>query len=217
MNALQPSVTYPLQHPVNSQLQRPMNYPLQISFQLVSVARKLSVTDASGKLSFFVKQKAFKLKEAVTVFADADQRLPLYNLAADRVIDFSASYHISDAKGTHLGTVKRKGMKSLWRARYDIINGSGRPLTIQEANPWIKVCDALFGELPVLGMFSGYVFHPEYVVAREDGTPVMRLKKEPAFFQGKFSIEKLGVVSEEEETRILLSLIMMVLLEKQRG
>ena len=45
----------------------------------------------------------------------------------------------------------------------------------------------------------------------------MRLKKEPALFQGKFSIEKLGAVSEEEETRILLSLIMMVLLEKQRG
>jgi hypothetical protein len=108
-------------------------------------------------------------------------------------------------------------MKSLWRARYDIVNGSNRALTIQEANPWAKVCDSLFSEIPILGMFSGYVFHPEYVVAREDGTPVMRLKKEPAFFQGKFSIEKLGAVSEDEETRILLSLIMMVLLEKQRG
>jgi len=45
----------------------------------------------------------------------------------------------------------------------------------------------------------------------------MRLKKEPAFFQGKFSIEKLAEMSEEEETQILLSLIMMVLLERQRG
>ncbi len=90
-------------------------------------------------------------------------------------------------------------------------------MTIQEANPWAKVCDALFSEIPILGMFSGYVFHPEYLVTREDGTSVMRLKKEPAFFQGKFSIEKLADLGEEEETRILLSLIMMVLLEKQRG
>lgn len=195
-----------------------MNYPLQLSFEVLSIARKLSVIDAAGNLSFFVKQKAFKLKESVTVFADADQTLPLYELTADRVIDFSANYHFKDARGTHVGTVKRKGMKSLWRARYDIVNGSSaHALTIQEANPWIKVCDALFCEIPVLGMFSGYVFHPEYVVAREDGTPVMRLKKEPAFFQGKFSIEKLGAVSEDEEKRILLSLIMMVLLEKQRG
>lgn len=195
-----------------------MNYPLQLSFEILSLARKLSVIDATGNLSFYVKQKMFKLKESVTVFADVEQKLPLYELKADRVIDFSASYHFQDTRGTHVGTVRRKGMKSLWRARYDIVNGnSSRALTIQEANPWIKVCDALFGEIPIVGMFSGYLFHPEYLVAREDGTPVMRLKKEAAFFQGKFSIEKLADLSEEEETRILLSLIMMVLLEKQRG
>jgi hypothetical protein len=195
-----------------------MNYPLQLSFEILSIGRKLSVVDAAGNLSFFVKQKMFKLKESVTVFADADQKLPLYELKADRVIDFSANYHFNDTRGAHVGTVRRKGMKSLWRARYDIINGnSSNGLTIQEANPWAKVCDALFCEIPILGMFSGYVFHPEYVVAREDGTAVMRLKKEPAFFQGKFSIEKLAAVSEAEETRILLSLIMMVLLERQRG
>src|SRR5215510_503145 len=155
-----------------------MNYPLQLSFEILSVARKLSVVDAAGKLSFFVKQKMFKLKESVTVFADVDQRLPLYELKADRVIDFSASYHFTDARGAHVGTVRRRGMKSLWRARYDIANGSsGCGLTIQEANPWAKVCDSLFAEIPILGMFSGYVFHPEYLVAREDGTSVMRLKK----------------------------------------
>jgi hypothetical protein len=194
-----------------------MNYPLQLSFQVVSIARKISVTDAAGKLNFFVKQKAFKLKESVTVFADADQQLPLYQLSADRVIDFSASYHLTDTRGKHLGTVRRKGMKSLWKAHYDIVNGSSRALTIQEANPWVKVCDYLFCEIPILGMFSGYVFHPEYLVARDDGTAVMRLKKEPAFFQGKFSIEKLAALNEDEETRIRLSLIMMVLLERQRG
>lgn len=194
-----------------------MNYPLQLSFQILSVARKLSVIDAAGNLNFFVKQKMFKLKESVTVFADVDQKLPLYELKADRVIDFSASYHFTDTRGTHVGTVRRKGMKSIWRARYDIVNGSSRPLTIQETNPWVKVCDSLFGEIPIVGMFSGYLFHPEYLVAREDGTAVMRLKKEPAFFQGKFSIEKLAALSDEEETRILLSLIMMVLLERQRG
>lgn len=194
-----------------------MNYPLQLSFEILSLARKLSVTDAGGTLTFFVKQKMFKLKESVTVFADVEQKVPLYELKADRVIDFSASYHFNDVRGAHVGTVRRKGMKSLWRARYDIVNGSGRALTIQEANPWAKVCDSLFSEIPVLGIFSGYVFHPEYIVAREDGTSLMRLKKEPAFFQGKFSIEKLAAVSNEEETRILLSLMMMVLLERQRG
>src|SRR6185503_4467025 len=146
-----------------------MNYPLHLSFEILSLARKISVTDATGNLSFYVKQKMFKLKEAVTVFADAEQKLPLYELKADRVLDFSASYHFTDARGNHLGTVRRKGMKSIWRARYDIVNGSGRALTIQEVNPWAKVFDSLLTELPIVGMFSGYLFHPEYLVAREDG------------------------------------------------
>ena len=194
-----------------------MNYPLQLSFEILSLAKKLSVTDSTGSLIFYVKQKAFKLKESVTIFADVDQTTPLYTLNADRVIDFSASYHFADNNGTAIGAVRRKGMRSLWKARYDILNGASPAMTIQEANPWSKVLDALFCEIPIVGMFSGYVFHPEYVVARQDGSAVMRLKKEPAFFQGKFTIEKLAPLNEQEETRILLSLIMMVLLERRRG
>jgi hypothetical protein len=194
-----------------------MNYPLQLSFEILSIARKLSITDSTGNLIFYVKQKLFKLKESVTIFADVDQTIPLYTLNADRVIDFSASYHFADNRGVPIGTVRRKGMRSLWKARYDILNGGGPAMTIQETNPWSKVLDGLFCEIPLIGIFSGYVFHPEYVVAREDGTALMRLKKEPAFFQGKFTIEKLALLNEQEETRILLSLIMMVLLERQRG
>jgi len=194
-----------------------MNYPLQLSFEILSIGKKLSVTDANGNLIFYVKQKMFKLKESVTIFADVEQTAPLYTMNADRVIDFSASYHFADNKGVSIGAVRRKGMRSLWKARYDIVNGGSPAMTIQEANPWTKVLDALFCEIPLVGMLSGYVFHPEYVVARADGSAVMRLKKEPAFFQGKFSIEKLATLGEQEETRILLSLIMMVLLERQRG
>jgi hypothetical protein len=194
-----------------------MNYPLQLSFEILSIARKLSVTDSTGNLIFYVKQKVFKLKESVTIFADVDQTIPLYTLNADRVLDFSASYHFADNRGVPIGTVRRKGMRSLWKARYDILNGGGPAMTIQEANPWNKVLDGLFSEIPLIGMFSGYLFHPEYVVAREDGAAIMRLKKVPAFFQSKFTIEKLALLNEQEETRILLSLIMMVLLERQRG
>jgi hypothetical protein len=194
-----------------------MNYPLQLSFEILSIGKKLSVTDSTGNLIFFVKQKMFKLKESITIFADVEQSTPLYTLNADRVLDFSASYHFTDNRGVAIGSVRRQGMRSLWKARYDVLNGAGPAMTIQEANPWSKVLDALFSEIPLVGMLSGYVFHPEYVVAREDGTPVMRLKKEPAFFQGKFSVEKLANLNQQEETRILLSLIMMVLLERQRG
>lgn len=137
-----------------------MNYPLKLSFKILAIARQLSVTDSTGRLIFYVKQKAFKLKEAVTVFADEGQTQALYTINADRVLDFSARYHFTDQQGRTFGSVKRQGMKSIWRARYDIMDGEQAVMTIQEANPWVKVFDSLFGEIPVLGMFTGYVFNP---------------------------------------------------------
>ncbi len=194
-----------------------MNYPLQLNFKILAIARQLSITDATGQLVGYVKQKAFKLKEAVTVFADAEQTNPLYTINADRVLDFSAHYRFADRQGMQLGGVKRQGMKSLWKARYDILSDNGQAMMIQEANPWTKVLDALVGEVPIVGMFTGYFFHPAYIVTRADGAALMRLEKQPAFLEGKYKIEKLGVMSDAEETRVLLSLIMLVLLERHRG
>jgi uncharacterized protein YxjI len=195
-----------------------VNYPLDLSFKLMALANQISVTDVQGNLIFYVKQKMFKLKEAVTVFGDKEQTQPLFEINADRVLDFSARYQISDANGTALGSVRRQGMKSLWKARYDIFDGAETSvLTISEENPWVKVIDALVGEVPVVGMFTGFMFNPSYVLKRPDETIVMRFKKQPSMFESKFRLESLLPLSAEEEQRAVLSVLMMVLLERRRG
>jgi hypothetical protein len=45
----------------------------------------------------------------------------------------------------------------------------------------------------------------------------MRVEKQPAFFEGKFIIEQKDPLDEDEEKRALLSVIMMLLLERSRG
>lgn len=194
-----------------------MNYPLQLSFKIVAVAPQLSVTDTNGNLIFYVKQKLFKLKESVTIFADVQQTQPLYAINADRVIDFSGRYHFTDHNGIELGSVKRQGMKSLWKARYDILEGDRTVMTIREENPWVKVLDGLFGAIPLIGMFAGYVFHPAFLVSRPEGMVVMRLEKQPALFESKFTIKREAEIDKTEETRVLLSLMMMIILERRRG
>lgn len=199
-------------------MQFPIAYPLTISFKIVAFAPQFSITDANGRLIAYVKQKLFKLKEAVTVFADQNQQQPLYTINADRIIDFSARYNFATAQEkTPLGAVKRQGLRSLWKSHYDVLDGEVVAMTITEENPWIKVLDALFSEIPFIGMFSGYVFHAAYKVTRGDDNVLMRLEKQPAFFEGKFIVEKKGVLTEVEEQRVLLSLIMMLLLERTRS
>jgi hypothetical protein len=198
-------------------MQFPFQYPLTLSFKILALAPQLSVVDANGNLIFYVKQKMFKLKEAVTVFGDEQQTQPLFEMKADRVIDFSARYHFTDQQGMSLGSIKRKGMKSLWKSHFDIFESETPVMMIQEENPWVKVMDGLFGEIPFVGILSGYVFQPAYLVSRSDGMVVMRMEKQPAFFEGKFQVEKKEPLDENDEILSLLSLLMMVLLERSRG
>ncbi len=195
-----------------------MNYPLNLSFKLLALASQIYIRDASGDLVGYVKQKMFKLKEDINVFTDETQTQQLYNIKADRVIDFSAKYHFTDAQGNVLGSIKRQGMRSIWKANYEVYDATDQQvMKINEESGWVKVVDALLGEIPILGMFTGYFFNPSYMVARMDGSPVARLKKQPAFFEGAFQLEPLVQISDQEEPRLLLSVLMMTLLERMRG
>lgn len=195
-----------------------MKYPIELSFKLLAIASQIYIRDASGQLTGYVKQKLFKLKEDINIFADEGQTHLLYNIKADRVLDFSANYNFTDAGGRLLGSIKRRGMRSIWKANYEIFDSSSNQvMAINEENGWVKVIDAFAGELPVIGMFTGYFFNPSYIVSRTDGTQVARLQKQPAFFEGKFQLSEIGAMNEEEELRVLLGALTMTLLERSRG
>lgn len=194
-----------------------MEFPLQLSFKIMALAPQIYVRDASGEVRMYVRQKLMKLKESVTVFADEAQSRPLFHINADRVIDFNARYHFTTADGREVGSVRRRGRRSLWRAHYEILQGEDVVLEIRELNPWAKVGDALFGEIPILGIFAGYLFHPAFQVASPTGEAALRITKRPAFMEGKFAIEKLRDLPAEQEGLGVLSVLMMLLLERRRG
>jgi uncharacterized protein YxjI len=193
-------------------------YPLTLRFKVLALARQFSVEDNAGRLLMYIKQQAFKLREAITVYADEGQTRPLYRIQADRVIDFSANYHITDEAGNSLGAVRQRGMRSIWRARFDIIRDDRVVFEVQESNPWAKVGDSFFGEIPVLSFFTGYLFHPKYSVRRAGGGEVLTMTKQPAFFEGIFKMERVDTPLPAEDERLLvIGSAMVILLEKNRG
>ena len=111
-------------------------------------------------------------------------------------------------------------MKSLWSAKYDIFDrlaATTPMMTIREDEPWIKVLDALFSEIPIVGMFTGYVFNPSYTLARASGANVMKLAKIPGFLSRNFTIQKVDQLDDQEEIQSILSILMMIFLERRRG
>ncbi len=195
-----------------------MNYPIDLSFKLLALASQIYIRDASGNLIGYVKQKMFKLKEDINIFSDESRTQQKFNIKADRVIDFSATYYFTDNFGNRIGSIKRQGMRSLWKANYDVFDQNGNQIfKINEENGWVKVVDALVGEIPVVGMFTGYIFNPSYIVTKSNGTAVVRVQKQSAFLESKFQLSSLGQMNPQEENQVLLSVLMMVLLERRRG
>ena len=196
-----------------------LQYPLTLSFKILALASQATVTDAAGRTVLYTRQKLLKFREHVEIWTDSTQGTRLADIKANKVIDWSARYFSTDATGNPIGSVGRRGWRSLWKAHYETFNpGDDIPdFTLREENPGAKILDSLLGEIPILGMFTGYFCHPKYLATRVDGRPVMRLTKQPAFFEGRFALDKLGDLTPREELNLILSFLMLVLLERRRG
>jgi uncharacterized protein YxjI len=197
-----------------------MKYPLNLQSKIIAIAPQIYVTDSDGTGVLYVKQKLLKLREHVEVFTDNTKEKKLCDIRTAQIIDWSASYNFTDNQGNPFGGIRRKGLKSLWRARYEIYSGDSDGATefnVSEESVLVRLIDGIFGGLPIIGFLTGYVANPTYIVTDSSGKAVMRLRKKPALWEGKFSIESLSELSAAQQTRILVGLLMMVLLEKNRG
>ena len=193
-------------------------YPYKFNFKIGTIHNDFIAKDATGTTKAFVKQKLFKLKEHVEVFSDENRSEKLYDIRANKWLDFNTSYTFSNKEGESIGRLARKGWRSIWKASYEIYNNNDQQdLIIQEKNAWVKVLDALLTEIPILGIFSGYFFNPSYTVKRMDGTLVATFAKSPSFFGRKFKLSQDAPFNQDEEQRIHLGLMMMALLERRRG
>ncbi len=193
-------------------------FPLHFQFKVTTLSNDFTATDAEGRTIAYVRQRMLRFKEEVNVYKGENRSEEAFVIKANQWIDFSATYTFSDVQGREVGSIARKGWSSLWRARYELFDQNQRQdLLIREENVWAKIMDGLMGEIPVLNILTGYLFHPSYLVTRPNGTLVARLKKRPSFWGRKFKVDKLGEFEEGEEDRVLLGLMMMILLERRRG
>lgn len=90
---------------------------------------KFHIYDPFGHLVAYVEQKAFKLKEDITVFADEQKQRSLLHIQARQILDFSAAYDVADATtGEKVGALRRKGLKSILRDEWLLLDPSEREI-----------------------------------------------------------------------------------------
>ena len=193
-------------------------YPLTLTFKFLTISSYLRVVDASGQLVSYVKQRAFRLREDVTVYADERQAQPLYHLKADRIIDIGARYSIRDADGRPIGALKQRGLRTLWKATYDILDDSGNAVgLIREEDALVKLLDGLVGAIPLVGFILAQWVNPTYLIEDGKGTTLLRLRKRPSLIERRFVLEQASPLPPRLEQLALPAALMVVLLERDRG
>ena len=195
-----------------------LQFPIDFEFKIGTFANDFTATDLSGRTIAYVRQKMFKLKEDIQIFSDENRTKVNYTIKADRWLDFSAAYSFYDSDGSVLGKIARKGWRSLWKAKYEIIDQHDQlQYSVSEENGMVKVFDSILGQVPILNMFTGYFFNPSYLVTDTNEKPIVRMKKEASFWGRKFQLTKVGSMDSDDDDRVVLGLMMMLLLERQRG
>jgi uncharacterized protein YxjI len=101
-------------------------------FKLLGAA--FHIYDPNGRVVFYSKQKAFKLKEDIRVYTGEDMQNEVLTIKAKNIIDFSAAYDVFDpTTQTKVGVLKRKGMKSILKDEWIIMDANEKQIgLIQE-------------------------------------------------------------------------------------
>jgi len=117
------------------------------------------IYDNAGNLAFYSKQKAFKLKEDIRIYGDEAMTSELLIIKARGIIDLGMTYDVIDsATDTAIGALKRKGMKSIIRDEWLILDANDQEMgMIQEDSGSLALLRRLVG--PIVSLIAPQVFN----------------------------------------------------------
>jgi uncharacterized protein YxjI len=96
-------------------------------------SRRFEVDAPDGQVVAFINHPVFKLKEQFTVFADRAQQQPLLFVKVRKLMTLNHCYDvIAVDSGQKLGSIRKRGMKSIVRDTWDILDADDQPVGLLE-------------------------------------------------------------------------------------
>jgi uncharacterized protein YxjI len=95
--------------------------------------RVFRVFTLDGQLIMLVKHPVFRLREEFMVFADEGATQPILRIKSRQMVAINFSYDVTDAAtGELLGTVQNRGLRSIVRDRFLILDAQGNEMGYME-------------------------------------------------------------------------------------
>ena len=88
--------------------------------------RVFRVFTGDGQLIMYIQHPLFKLREEFMIYADEAKTRPLLQVKSRQIVAINFSYDVSDAQtGELLGSVQKKGLRSIVRDKFIIFDATG--------------------------------------------------------------------------------------------
>ncbi len=134
--------------------------------------RSVEANGAEGPLIAIAQQKRMAFKEQVTFYADEARTQPVFGFRARQRMDLAATYDVTDASGTPIGSFRKEFAKSLLRSTWQLTAADGLQATGTERNQNVAIARRLWELVPVVGdLPSPFLFHFDFTAP--DGTIVL--------------------------------------------
>lgn len=97
------------------------------------LGRRFHVYAPDGSLVAFVKHPLLKLKGEFTIFADESETRPLLVVRNRSIVALNMAHDVFDAATQQkLGTIRSRGLKSIVRDTWDLLDGGDQPAGLMQ-------------------------------------------------------------------------------------
>ncbi len=125
--------------------------------------RAVDANGGEGPLIAIAQQKRMAFKEQVTFYADEARTQPVFGFKARQRMDLAATYDVTDATGTPIGSFRKEFAKSLLRSTWQLTAADGLQATGTERNQNIAIARRLWEMVPILNdLPSPFLFHFDF-------------------------------------------------------
>jgi uncharacterized protein YxjI len=163
--------------------------------------RTFRVFSPDGQLFMLVKHPLLKLREEFNVYADEAQARPLLKVKSRQVLAINFTYDVHDAvTGELLGSVEKRGLKSLVRDSFRLLDAAGVEIGYAEEQG-----------ASVLRRFIPLLTSRHAIFA--NGHQVARIRQLFRFFVKEFAVE---LEPSKVDPRFVLAVALLALMAEAR-
>jgi uncharacterized protein YxjI len=164
-----------------------------------------------GELVGYCRMKALRLREDLRFYTDESRETELFSMRARSILDFSTTYDVAFPSGEGLGSLRRKGMRSILRDEWMLFDEAGLQIgrVIEDSSGAAMVRRVV----PLMAMLMPQRFHLEDA----DGGVVAVFRTHFNPFVYRLGVRVLRDDNQIDDLLILASACLIAAIEGRQG